>query len=104
MYQEKENTVRIRDYDSKGNLTFDATIPIDLLWDYYYTVIVLMGEFEVLSLLLALDRQIRKLNEKYNKEGTCPYCKYTGIYYVYPMKREITCRKCRSKLYILSSR
>ena len=95
------NKVRIRDYNKDGELKFDITTSIEMLWDYYYNILILISEFELLALLLAINRQIRELNEKYNKMVQCAVCGCKGIYFMHPMKNYIVCRKCKSRLSIV---
>ena len=57
VYFEKKG-IRIRDYKPSGKKTFERYFIFEELYDYYYLILILLMEFELVALMLTLHRVI----------------------------------------------
>lgn len=92
----KEKGIRVRDSNSRGKLTFDHFFTFEELYDYYYLLLILLMEFELVALMLSLHRVIRELNIKYNKKLICSICGHESVVFVHPKKVNVVCDKCKT--------
>lgn len=81
--------VRIRDFKSNGDLSFDRYLSFEELYDYYYLILIFLTEFELMAIMLSLHRIIRELNFKFNKRYKCSTCGHEDIVFVHPMREQI---------------
>ena len=95
VYFEKKG-IRVRDSNSKGKLTYEHFFTFEKLYDYYYLLLILLMEFELMALMLSLHRVIRELNIKYNKKFKCSICGHESIVFVHPKKATVVCDKCKT--------
>lgn len=95
VYFEKKG-IRVRDSNSKGELTFKQFFTFEELYDYYYLLLILLMEFELIALMLSLHRVIRELNIKYNKKFECPICGHENVVFVHPERAFVVCDKCKT--------
>lgn len=89
--------IRVRDFKRNGVLSFEYYFTFEELYDYYYILLILIMEFELLSLMLTLHRVIRELNIKYNKKFKCINCGNEKVVFVQPMKTNVVCDKCKMR-------
>jgi len=102
VYFEKKG-IRVRDSDSNGKLTFDQFFTFEELYDYYYLLLILLMEFELIALMLSINRVIRELNIEYNKKFKCPICGYVSVVFIHPERTNIVCDKCKTRHRIITN-
>ena len=95
--------IRVRDFDSKGNLTFEIFFTFEELYDYYYLLLILLMDFELMALMLSIHRVIRELNIEYNKKFKCPICGYVSVVFIHPERTNIVCDKCKTRHRIIKN-
>jgi len=93
--------VRIRDFTSGGKKNFERVYTFEELYDYYYLLLILLGEFELVALMIALHRVIRELNFKHIKKLIFNFCGYESVVFVPPERNNVVCKKCKSRFQIL---
>lgn len=96
VYFEKKG-VRVRDFKRNGKLTFERFFTFEVLYDYYYLLLILLMEFESMALMLSLHRVIRELNIKYNKKLKCSICGHESVVFVHPERTNVVCAKCKTR-------
>jgi len=97
----EEKGIRVRDFNRKGKLSFERFFTFEELYDYYYLLLILLMEFELMALMLSLHRDIRELNIKYNKRYKCSICGHEGVVFVYPERSNVVCDQCKTRLVII---
>lgn len=98
----KKRGVRIRDYNRNGKLTYEGFFTFEELYDYYYMLLILIMEFELVALILSLHRVIRELNIKYNKKFNCNNCGHESVVFIHPKKVYVICDKCKQRFPIIN--
>ena len=96
--------VRIRDFKSNGELSYEHYFSFEELYDSYYLLLILISEFEPMALMLSLHRVIRELNLKYNKKYKCSKCGHEGIVFVHPRRTNFVCHNCKTRHPILGKK
>ncbi|HEC40412.1 hypothetical protein LCGC14_0697930 [marine sediment metagenome] len=96
----KKKGVRIRDFKANGKLTFERYFSFEELYDFYYLLLILIMEFELMALMLSLHRVIRELNINYNKRFICSKCGYESVVFVHPERTNVVCNKCKTRHHI----
>jgi len=95
--------VRVKDFKSNGKLSFEHFFSFEELYDYYYLLLILLKEFELIALMLSLHRVIRELNIKYNKRFKCSKCGYENVVFVHPMRINLVCDNCKTHHHIIDN-
>ncbi len=98
-----KNRIRIKDFNNKGELTFEKFFTFDSLYDCYYILLLLIMEFELVAIMISLHRVMRELNTKYNKRFICSQCGYENIVFIHPERTNVVCDKCKSRFSIISN-
>ncbi len=94
--------VKIKDYKRNGEISFERLFTFGQLYDYYYMLLILIMEFELMALMLSLHRVIRELNLKFNKKLKCSICGHESVVFVYPKRTNIVCRKCKTRHHVIN--
>ncbi|MFX1260232.1 MAG: hypothetical protein ACFFAN_20470 [Promethearchaeota archaeon] len=94
--------IRVRDFKRNGALSFEYYFTFEELYDYYYILLILIMEFELISLMLTLHRVIRELNIKYNKKFICPKCGIENVVFIHPNRTNVVCDKCKMRYHIIN--
>ncbi|MFW9972604.1 MAG: hypothetical protein ACFFDF_20630 [Candidatus Odinarchaeota archaeon] len=102
VYFEKKG-VRVRDFRGNGKLTFEHFFTFEEIYNYYYLLLILLMEFELVALMLSLHRIIRELNIKYNKKFKCSICGYESVVFVHPERTNVVCDKCKKRHRIIDN-
>ncbi len=102
VYFEKKG-IRVRDFNSKEELSFEHFFTLEELYDYYYLLLILLSEFELMAIMLTLHRVIRELNFKYNKRFKCSKCGHENVVFFYPKRPNVVCVECKTRLIIIDN-
>jgi len=91
----EDESIRIRDFNNKNELTYDVTKNIVQLNEFFHVLIVLDKGFDALALAIMLKRRIESLYMSYGKLIQCPDCGTTEYYCILPTIALIICKKCK---------
>lgn len=103
VYFDELKKVRVRDFTSGSRKTFEEFYTFGELYEYFYLLMVLISEFELIALMLALHRVIRDSNFKYNRKHVCNVCGHESVVFIHPKRINIVCDKCKSRFKILNN-
>jgi len=95
--------LKIRDFRSSGELTFERIFTFEELYDYYYMLLILVMEFELMAIMLSLHRVIRELNFKYNKMFKCSSCGHEQVVFAFPGRVDVVCDECKLRYRIIKN-
>jgi len=95
--------VRVKDFNSKGKLTFEHYYTFEELYDSYYMLLIFLMEFELMALMLSLHRAIRELNIKFNKRFICSICGHENVVFVHPERTNVVCDECKTRHRIIDN-